>query len=315
MTAWGIFLKTKLIVLSWLLLAPSQVWGYGALRGAMASEKPTEQMLTLTPSSFSCGAEGGKKTVAIEGVQRWEAESRAYWISMNGWINMGGTPRFSGQGSGEIEVWVAPQDSAEQRTGTIEVRSGSIVGIISIAQVGTTASLTLLPESLRVGPVGGTERVAIACNLSWTATSDASWLSIQGVAAGDRDGAINIRIAAHTGTVARTGVITVRAGALSRMLSVLQSGLTILGAPKRESISLHPNPATDLMRLAGLPPADPTAQYTYAVYALSGQRLVRGPLPTDGLIKTKELLPGQYIFVLRNGSGRDIFRTQLLFQR
>ena len=89
---------------------------------------------------------------------------------------------------------------------------------------GTAAVLTLGADSrnFTADATSGKE-LGVTANVSWTAKSGASWLTLK-TAAGSGNGKVVYNVAANTGMSARTGTLTVSGGGVTRTFTVTQSG-------------------------------------------------------------------------------------------
>jgi hypothetical protein len=87
---------------------------------------------------------------------------------------------------------------------------------------GSAASLTLSPTTLDFTAAGGTKPVTVTSNVSWTASKNASWITISS-ASGSNNGSIDVTVAAGTSTSPQTGTVTVTGGGITRTVSVTQA--------------------------------------------------------------------------------------------
>ncbi len=71
--------------------------------------------------------------------------------------------------------------------------------------------------------VANSKELSVTANVSWTAKSSASWLTVK-TARGSGNGKVVYNVAANTGTSSRTTIITVAGGGISRIFTVTQSG-------------------------------------------------------------------------------------------
>jgi hypothetical protein len=115
-------------------------------------------------------------------------------------------------------------------TGAVKTYSNAQGSLASVADVtafaGTTTSCTyaVTPSTRTVGSGGGTGTfsVATAGGCSWSATSNATWLSITSGASGSGAGTVTFSALANSGTSVRTGTLNVA----GQLVYVEQSGTT-----------------------------------------------------------------------------------------
>jgi hypothetical protein len=180
----------------------------GAITGACRSESA----VTTAPSQVKCqvalaaassiiGADGGAGTITVTTSPEcpWEVSTGASWLS-------GLTPS-AGQGAGTVEFRVAPNPLPAVREGDILVNDNRL----RVSQQAAACRLELGSNSLALAAGGGTRDVAVSApgGCTWTAATDASWISFTTPATGSGDGSIGVRIAPHDGTERRVGTILV----------------------------------------------------------------------------------------------------------
>ena len=177
---------------------------------------------SIAPSDFNIGSQGGAGQLAISTAPQcpWTALSNSNWVTF---------AQSSGSGPATVAFNVQPT-SGPSRVGTAVVAGQTF----SINQ-SQGCAYQVQPTTHNVPANGGTGmvNVATAQGCSWTASSDASWIAIQGVASGAGDGAVMFAAAATTGP-ARTGTLTVA----GQKITVTQTqGCTYSISPTQENIA------------------------------------------------------------------------------
>jgi hypothetical protein len=185
--------------------------------------------LTLGATSRTLGWEATNgRELSVKANVAWTAEASAGWIRLR---TTGGT------GNGTILYGLTANTGSFARVGTITVKGG-LTQTFTITQSAKNA--TTIPGGWHdvIGApslaLGASERtftaeaangreLKVTANVSWTATSSASWLKVR-TAGGSGNGSILYNVAANTGSGSRTGTITVSSGGLSRTFTVTQSG-------------------------------------------------------------------------------------------
>jgi hypothetical protein len=156
---------------------------------------------TASPASESFGAAGGPGTVTVtaQGGCSWTGTTTTPWISISG----AGT----GTGNGSFDYQVAANPVATSRSGTVTVGSQ----VVTINQGPATCTYTLSPTTVSVTSVAssGAFSVAAASGCTWTAASNAGWLTVAGPGSGTGNATIDYDIAANAGGVSRIATITV----------------------------------------------------------------------------------------------------------
>jgi len=152
---------------------------------------------TLSPVSASFGYTSNDGTITVTASATncaRAAASNSAWIT----ISLG----QSGTGDGTVGYTVSQNNTTASRTGSL-----TVAGIaFNVTQAGAQCSYSLSPNNASVAAAGasGTFNVSTAC--SWTATSNADWISTSD--AGTGNGAIHYTAAPNTGG-SRTGTISV----------------------------------------------------------------------------------------------------------
>jgi Viral BACON domain/Putative binding domain, N-terminal len=186
--------------------------------------------LTVTPPTQSVAASGGSQTATVTASVSWTATSDSPWLV----INSGA----SGSGNGTI-AYSAAANTGGARSAVITVTGGGITATHTVNQAGVGASLTVTPPSDTVAVGGESKTATVTANVSWTASSNQSWLTITSGASGSGNGTIAYTAAANTGG-ARSAVITVTGGGITATHTVNQAGVgpSLTVTPPAQSVAV-----------------------------------------------------------------------------
>jgi hypothetical protein len=149
----------------------------------------------------SVPAAGGSNAVQVvaDSGCAWTATSNASWISI--------TRGASGIGNGSV-AYTATANSSAARTGTLSIAGETVT--VSQAAAPPPCPYSISPTSQAVDATGGSGSVAVtsgnAC--AWTASSNASWITISSGATGSGNGSVAFTIAANSGG-SRGGTLTI----------------------------------------------------------------------------------------------------------
>ncbi len=153
---------------------------------------------TLSSSSTSVPGEGGAGTVGVTtgGACAWTAASNADWITV--------TAGARGTGNGTVSFTAAAHTGAS-RSGTL-----TVAGQTFTVNQAESCTYTVSPASQNVGAAGGGVSVAVTTpgGCRWTATSNASWISVSSGSSGSGGGTVQLTVAVNSGS-ARTGTATI----------------------------------------------------------------------------------------------------------
>lgn len=167
-------------------LSPSAVTASGAA---------TTGSITVTASASSCA---------------WTAAAQNDWITLTG--------ATSGTGNGTVAYSLAANTSGADRTGSITIGTSGV----AIFQSGSSCTLTFSANGQSFPASGGTGAFYVNGACPWTASSNASWISIlSGGSSATGSGTVNYIVSGNTDTAARTGYISVG----TRSYSIQQAGV------------------------------------------------------------------------------------------
>jgi uncharacterized protein (TIGR03437 family) len=153
---------------------------------------------TLSPSSTTMSYLSGNALITITASASncaWTAVSNSPWIA----VSVG----QSGNGNGVTGFIVTQNPSNSPRSGSL-----TVAGIgFGVTQNGAPCTYSLSPNSAAVPAGGGSGMFSVTTGCSWTATSNADWITTSDSGAGN--GTIQYTAAPNTGTTSRSGTITV----------------------------------------------------------------------------------------------------------
>jgi hypothetical protein len=224
----------------WVALRPTSGTGNGQVTFEVASTTGPPRTATITiggqkfsvtqaegcsyaisPVSQAATPAGGSGTIAIATAQGcpWVAASNVDWISLG---------QSSGRGPGSVPITIAPS-SGPSRTGTAIVAGQTYTVVQSQG-----CSYAVQPMSHSVGAGGGSVTLSVQAGggCSWSATSDASWITLTGARSGVGNGTVPLSIAATTGPT-RSGAVTI---AGQRVTVTQSAGCTFTISPENASL-------------------------------------------------------------------------------
>ena len=166
--------------------------------------------ISPTSRSHGAGAETGTVSVTAQLNCRWTAASNVSWIAI--------TSGSSGSGNGTVGYSVAANTGTSSRTGTLTI-AGNTFTVTQLAPC--TYSISPTSRSHGSGAETGTVSVTAGSICTWTASSNASWITIISGSSGYGTGVVGYSVAANTGTSSRTGTLTIA----GRTFTVTQAGI------------------------------------------------------------------------------------------
>lgn len=176
---------------------------------------------TIDPDRRELGRNGGTATVAVSAGAgcAWTAASAVPWITISG--------ARDGRGGGSVTYSVAENDATSTRTGTLTIagRTHTVEqqGEASSAQCEYRVTPVAFEPCMPAGTLAAVITTGASC--TWTATSDAGWLSVTSGRSGKGPGTIAIAYTSNY-LAPRRGVVMVRwpTPSLGQNLHVEQAG-------------------------------------------------------------------------------------------
>ena len=178
-------------------------------------QSPAPCRITLTPETASVATEGGEEIVSVTALEgcRWSAVSDVEWLSIVG--------AESGVGAATVRVRVG-DNSGPARVGGLTIADRTFTVYQDAASLGpgepgspgsgsgTGCSFSISPTNQSVTSLGGALTVAVTAGAGchWTASSQASWITVVNGTSGTGNGAVALAVALNPGGQ-RTGTITV----------------------------------------------------------------------------------------------------------
>ncbi len=181
--------------------------------------------LSINPSgTLNVNSSSGNDDIAVTSNVSWTASSNQSWLTI--------TSGSSGSNNGTVNYsYTANTSTSSSRSATITV-SGSGVSnktlTITQAAATPTPTLNINPSgTLNVNSSSGNDDIAVTSNVSWTASSNQSWLTITSESSGSNNGTVSYSYTENTSATSRTAIITVSgSGVSNQTLSLVQGGTT-----------------------------------------------------------------------------------------
>ena len=194
----------------------------GTFRTLTVSQSGTAT-LTLVRSGGSLASSATSDTVTVMANGTWNVPtSDASWLTIS---NIAPTNRT---GNGSFSINATANTTGALRTGTITVTGSGFTRQLSVTQSAEVATLTLCSSSRGLNQMGGNFTFDITSDIAWDiSTDDASWLTIFAPANRTGNARIWVNATANDTGAARTGIITVTGGGITRQFTVSQVAATL----------------------------------------------------------------------------------------
>ena len=151
-----------------------------------------------TSQSFTPAGGSGSSTVTTGAGCAWGTISNAPWITVSSGV--------SGSGPGVAGFIVDANSSPSSRSGTLTI-AGRTFTVTQSAPC--SYSLSATSATYASDPGTGNNSVTAAAGCSWSAVSNAPWITVTSGASGSGSGSVGFSLTANTGTTTRTGTITI----------------------------------------------------------------------------------------------------------
>ena len=170
----------------------------------------------IDPVLFDVAYEGGTEAINVTCEGSWTVESTMAWATLN---------VESGDGNGRVLVNVAANDLIEPRTARIIFYSS--VGTANTATIRQEAApdphyLTVDPVELTFGSEGGTETIAIGCDVEWEIDFSSDWASVSSTT-GTGDATVTLTVEPNNIVESRSMSLFVKSGILNQRVSIDQA--------------------------------------------------------------------------------------------
>ncbi|PYS93505.1 MAG: hypothetical protein DMF64_04690 [Acidobacteria bacterium] len=169
---------------------------------------------TLAQPSANVPAAGGSFSVGVTtqpgcGLTASQVTSNASWLTV-------GTVTVTATGAGTVNYTAAANTTGAQRTGSL-----TIAGQTFTVHQDPNCTYSIFPALRPFRSDGGTNgRLTVISNgntCPWTATSDASWITITAGSSGTGTGRVRYSVAQNTDTTTRTGHIIINQGSTNSL--------------------------------------------------------------------------------------------------
>ncbi len=174
---------------------------------------------SIASTNQSVPAIGGPDTIALtaSGGCPWAAQPDSDWITVTSGAN--------GSGNGMVQFAVSSNKLAAARAGNITVAGQTFT--VNQAAGSCTYVLGSTNQSFGKDDGVGSISVSASAGCSWTAATDASWISIMSAGTGVGNGTIDFAVGINPNSTPRSATIVVE----NQMFAITQAGFQAVVAP------------------------------------------------------------------------------------
>jgi hypothetical protein len=182
------------------------------------TEAASTSTLSLSATELNFAFAGEQQSFNITSNVNWTVSSNASWLTIS---------PTSGSNDGTVTATTSPNNATTSRTATITITGEGVTSqTITVTQAGLSPTLSISTTSLTFVAAGESKSIDVYSNTSWTATSNASWLTISPTS-GSNDGSVEIKAAVNTNTSQRTATVVISNGETSESVSITQAAAEI----------------------------------------------------------------------------------------
>ncbi|HJW87015.1 MAG TPA: BACON domain-containing carbohydrate-binding protein [Candidatus Brocadiaceae bacterium] len=121
------------------------------------------------------------------------------------WITV--TSGSSGTGNGTVVYSVSANTGTSPRTGTMTIAGQTFT--VTQDGISCTYSITPTSQTFRASAGIGSVTVTAGSSCSWTAVSNATWITVTSGGSGTGNGTVGYSVSANTGTRSRKGTMAI----------------------------------------------------------------------------------------------------------
>lgn len=186
--------------------------------------------LSLKPAdTMSFGPLESSYQLTITANTAWTLSSNAQWCKL-------GQQEGSGEATVSVMVSANPEVTPRTATLTAQTKNGAKKATLSITQQGKEIILTVSPQTINIGAIGGTQAIEVKCNTYWTATVENNWFTLSDTE-GNLNKTITVTVPQNTKQQSLPTSILFKAGDKSSKVTIIQAGAT---PPSIESLAIKP---------------------------------------------------------------------------
>ncbi|MFT3902760.1 MAG: FISUMP domain-containing protein [Niabella sp.] len=230
----------KNIFLNFFVLAALCLTGIWSCEKALNFPNPNMPDGTINPSfgtdirtdTIKTEKEGGVYTINVDQntKYKWIASSNQTWAT----LDVAATDTL--QGDKSLSLQVAAYEAVDARVATITLKEvapkANRTITIRVIQAGAEPTVNVDKTTIATEALGGSYPVVVSTNGgTWTATSDAGWLSVSPTTGKNVTAEITVTKNVNPNTPNRTGTITFTSGVATKTVTVTQTGFTTCNEP------------------------------------------------------------------------------------
>lgn len=202
---------------------------------------PVQKYITMSPSAITWSSSNNTGSITINSNDSWVVVSDG-WIQVSRMYESDISERYNSvSGNGNTIIGISCfENIGDARIGGITAycqSNSAISATTTVSQAGGYVKpyITLGTYSMQVSGGSVTTAVTVQSNVSWTATTDSNWVTLNTLT-GSGNGNVSFTVSANTSSIERRATITVFNGEINAVLVLTQAA-----SLSRPYIILSPN--------------------------------------------------------------------------
>jgi len=180
--------------------------------------------LSVDTDTLTFSDQESSQSLSVTSNSPWTAYANASWLTLSGNLWSGSASLAIAVKSNTNVSTRSESNSQDYRTATITLSNGVMSKDIIVKQANKIESLQASVATLSFSFSGGDKNVLIQSNVSWSVSSNASWLSVKKNSEGT---AFSATASQNISTTARQAIITVKGVNSQSTITVNQSSVQV----------------------------------------------------------------------------------------
>ena len=194
--------------------------GSGSGSGSEKPESKPQIELNVTTSNFT--TDGGENEITFTAPEAWTAQVSS--SRSTNWCTV--YPTSGPAGEANISVTTTPNDTPDDRTASIVIKSGSLTKTLTVSQKQKNA-LTLTASKFELTTKGGEVVIEVKANISYECIIEEaakSWVTYKGTRA-MRTSSVVLQVAENNQVGKRSGKVTIKGDKFNETVNIYQAGI------------------------------------------------------------------------------------------
>lgn len=185
----------------------------GLQRTIHVHQARSNEILSFNVDQLTFASKGETKSLVIESNSTWEIRGAEEWFTLS---------QTSGKGNATISISAIENGNENERTAILTISGTTLSDHVTITQEGRSTNLTASVTNISFEAIGGTQGLRLEGTATWTATSSATWLTLDKIS-GEGTDELQLTCDANNLENERQATITISYGAISKHQTIVVS--------------------------------------------------------------------------------------------